>query len=236
MPPILLRSRLGSRCGRSHGSSSNGPAPRQKVHGFLLLLSPSHVSDPVWSPETLASMQHECSSSIAQGLRECNKPVTPLHLISLPGTVAQVNKAQMNYKNYDMQVIQKYGIKLVGWTYRTMACPSEIITIDDIRSLRDALRCGACHWIRLTKSELMKHAKEINARAAAGEVVGSKRKERSDKGVERGPRKKRAVAEKTPAWRGVPDKQKAAQGKGIRKTRTQLPPSKATISDSDEFD
>lgn len=139
----------------------------------------------------------------------------------------------MNYKNYDMQIIQKYVVELVGWTYKKMISPSEISTVDDVRALHNALRNGTCHWIRLTRAEVTKYAKEIEAREMTGEAVGTKRKERSDKGVERGPQKKWAVAEKT---HGASGKQKAAQSKRKGKARSQLPPSKAIISDSDKPD
>lgn len=128
----------------------------------------------------------------------------------LPGTVSQVNKALMNYKNYDIQIVQKYGVKLVGWTYTKMSSPSEISTVDDIHSLRDMLRCGACHWIWLSKAEVTRHAKGIEAQETVGEVVGTKRKERSDKGVAKGPRKRHAVAAKG----GNPETATQSRGKG----------------------
>lgn len=94
----------------------------------------------------------------------------------------------MNYSNYDMRVIQKFHVKLLGWTYNKFISPFDIHTIDDVRMLAEALRCGRCHWVRLTATEITKHAKEVEARKAAGETVGKKRKVRSDLGSKR-PRK-----------------------------------------------
>jgi len=100
MPVISLSSPLSSRCGRSHDFSSNGHAPEEEVRDFLFL-SLSHLTClSVWNPETLTSMQHECSSSILQGLHECITLLLICVYMHLPGTVSQVNKALMNYKNY----------------------------------------------------------------------------------------------------------------------------------------
>ena len=96
----------------------------------------------------------------------------------------------MNYTNYDTQVIQKYQCKIVGWTFKTFVSPFNINTVDDLQTLRDALRCGACFWVRMTKAEVSKHAADLVLQEAAGEVIGKKRKERSDKGVKKGPTNK----------------------------------------------
>lgn len=159
----------------------------------------------------------------------------------------------MNYSNYDMQVIQKFQVKLVGWTYNKFLSPFEINTIDDVRTLVQALRCGRCHWVRMTVTEVTKHANDVEARKAAGETVGKPRKIRSDLGSKKprkrtdrdddegsnnepmaGPSKKRKVAVRKPTT----TKSTASKtGKGKSKARkSQLPPasSKEFISESDE--
>lgn len=105
-----------------------------------------------------------------------------------PETVSRSPKAVMNYTNYDTQVIQKYQCKVVGWTFNKFISPFDIHTVDDLRTLRDALRCGACFWVRMTKAEVSKHTAEMVLREKAGEVIGKKRKQRSDKGVKKGSR------------------------------------------------
>jgi len=37
-----------------------------------------------------------------------------------------MKKAVMNYMNYDMWVIQKFQVKLIGWTYNEFISPFEI--------------------------------------------------------------------------------------------------------------
>jgi hypothetical protein len=161
----------------------------------------------------------------------------------------------MNYSNYDMQVIQKFQVKLVGWTHNKFVSPFEIHTIDDVRTLVQALRCGRCHWVRLTATEITKHARDVEARKDAGETVGKPRKVRSDLGMKRprnatayddddegsnadaGPSKKRKPAiRKSRPMKKPSTASKTAKGK--MKAKSQLPPaiSKEFITDSDDAD
>jgi hypothetical protein len=104
-------------------------------------------------------------------------------------TVSQSRQALMNYANYDAKVIDRYQTKLVGWTYHEFKSPFDIHTIDDVRLLLEALQCGKCFWVRMTKSEVGRHKAELDKRRAAGETVGKPRQPRSDIGTKR-PRKK----------------------------------------------
>jgi hypothetical protein len=189
-----------------------------------------------------------------------------------PETVSRTPKAVMNYVNYDSQVIQKYQCKIVGWTFNTLISPFDMNTVDDLRTLRDALRCGACFWVRMTKGEVSKHAADLVLREAAGEVIGKKRKQRSDKGVTKGLKTKRGANDKEDSSDGDneeeagPSKKKkkvtpkpkpstktkvkrtasaktmeknktTSKGKGKgRSSKSQLPPSNAMITDSDELE
>lgn len=166
-------------------------------------------------------------------------------------TASKVASAAMNYQNYDTQIILRLGVKLVGWTYHSLVSPYEIYTIDDLRTLHDSLVCGACFWMRLTKREMTQHKADIEKREAAGEVVTKKRKERSDKGVPKGPRKKQGVQEDSDKEDGPeagPSKKtkldKKGKGKVVAKNlkaanlkaakaRSQLPPSNEFLSDTD---
>ena len=138
----------------------------------------------------------------------------------------------MNYPNYDMNVVQKYGVKLVGWTFTRFASPYDIHTVDDVRTLLTALRCGACHWMRLTKAEISKHAKEIEDREAAGETVGKKRKKRADAGIKKGLRKRVLNDSNTAVTTSAAKTLSKSKGKA----KAQLPPSgrSASVVDSDE--
>ncbi|KAI0245195.1 hypothetical protein BJV78DRAFT_1140542 [Lactifluus subvellereus] len=83
----------------------------------------------------------------------------------------------MNYQHYDTQIIERLGVKLVGWTYHELVSPYEIYTIDDLQTLHNALVCGACFWMQLSRGDITQHKVAMAQREAAGEVVKKKRKE-----------------------------------------------------------
>jgi hypothetical protein len=92
----------------------------------------------------------------------------------------------MSYRNYEHDIITKYKVKLIGWPPAVQfANPSEIRTVDNIRKLREALKVGDCKWIVQTRRQQQEHIEMLAARVAAGESVGKKRKQRSDKGKSR---------------------------------------------------
>lgn len=92
----------------------------------------------------------------------------------------------MNYINYDVAIVQQRRVRLVGWPKSVaFVNPSLIGTVGDIRTLRDELKCGQCHWVKLTASQLKAHIKNLDDRREQGLSVGTKRKPRSDKGKKR---------------------------------------------------
>jgi hypothetical protein len=89
----------------------------------------------------------------------------------------------MNYINYNMQIVQRRCVKLIGWPNDVKFIPpSNITSVDQVRTLLHVLRTKKCQWTQLSPDEATEHMEEIQQRKAAGEVVGRKRKERSDKG------------------------------------------------------
>lgn len=169
----------------------------------------------------------------------------------------------MNYTNYDVNVVVKYKVRLVGWPHDKFVSPYNINTVDEVRDLRDALRCGSCFWMGLSTREVAQYVKEMDERTAAGEVIGTKRKQRSDRGTKRGPRNRPAnardndedesagggLAGEGPSKRqkvSVPKKAKtrgkenmagktgkSRQRKGVQSAKSQVPPSKEILTDTD---
>jgi hypothetical protein len=189
------------------------------------------MSIVVKNVDTLAAMRKECSAIINGSLR----------------TVTQSNAA-MNYPNYEHQIMQKHQVKLVGFTFHEFISPFNINTVNDLRILRDALRCGSCCWIRMTKGEVARHSTDLSAREAGGDIVGKKRKDRSDKGMARGPRRKGGLDddEEDDQNAAGPSKRqrvsaKASKGKKSQKfkksktAQSLLPPSKEFISSDDDY-
>ena len=93
----------------------------------------------------------------------------------------------MHYVNYEDAIVQCYGVELVGWTYLRFINLANINSVADIQTLCDALRSGACHWVHLSAGDLQHRKAEVEAWRSQGEIVGKKRKERSDKGMKRKP-------------------------------------------------
>lgn len=166
-------------------------------------------------------------------------------------TASKLDTAAMNYQNYDTQIVERLGVKLVGWTYDKMVSPYEIYTIDDICLLHNALVCGSCFWMRLSKRQIHQHTEDMERREAAGEVVKKKRKERSDKGTAKGPRRKQGGQEaaedgdeeEEPEARPSKKRKTKTKGKGkvattkkataAKKAKSQIPPSNEFIDDTD---
>lgn len=140
----------------------------------------------------------------------------------------------MSYIDYSTAVVIRYQVKLVGWTYSTIVSPSEIGSVQDLRVLRDALRCGACKWIRLSKAQLAEYEAELIGK---GEVTKKKRKQRSDKGLKR---KKLPDGDNAKEVQGPAKRAKVVKNAVAGPSRSrasQLPPkSKAVISDSESDD
>jgi hypothetical protein len=100
--------------------------------------------------------------------------------------VTKYKKIAMNYKNYDVGIVECYKVILKGWPSKLRFCnPSEIGTVDDIRTLRNALKNGECIWVAMSNREHEEHGKTLKLRQDAGEVVVRKRKTCSDKGRKR---------------------------------------------------
>jgi hypothetical protein len=119
--------------------------------------------------------------------------------------VTQSKAADMNYDNYDEKIVQKLKVKLVGWPFEKIISPAKLYTIDELRTLRDTLRSGACCWVRLSKQELKVLANETAMRRERGEVIGKTRKARSDKGVKTGPRRKPGACDESSDSEGDDD-------------------------------
>ena len=100
------------------------------------------------------------------------------------GAATNVKKLKMNYANYETAIVQQYSVCLVGWPKSVkFVNPSQIGTVLEIRTLRDDLRSGACHWVKLTKSQLAARIADLEERREQGETIGKQRKKHSDAGT-----------------------------------------------------
>jgi len=170
----------------------------------------------------LITMQKECSSIINGTLSIYSiHSSSALNWRYLTEMVSQAKIALMNYVNYDRKVINRYQMKLVGWTYHEFKSPFDIHTVDDVCTLLEALQCGRCHWVRMTKGDMGHHRDEVDKRIAAGETVGKARQPRSDKGVKRPQKKAPGTSEgASEKDNGAPPAKKQKMVKAIPKLPT----------------
>lgn len=90
----------------------------------------------------------------------------------------------MNYISYEKVIVLQHHVRICGWpeVIGAFRAPSRITPLDNVRLLLEALESGTCHWAKMTAEEVEKYREEVNRREQAGEVVGTIRKVRSDKG------------------------------------------------------
>jgi hypothetical protein len=92
----------------------------------------------------------------------------------------------MSWVWYEEDIVQKYSIILVGWTFPELANPSTLSTsLPALQELHDALKNGDCHFKKLTPEELADRKKNWLADVNAGRRERKHRAERCDKGVKR---------------------------------------------------
>lgn len=92
----------------------------------------------------------------------------------------------MSYTRYDVDIVQKLHVKLVGWPAGILfASPSLIGTVGDVKILREALQTQECKWVSLSQRQHEEHSAKLTVMTAAGTPSIKKRKQRSDKGAKR---------------------------------------------------
>lgn len=147
--------------------------------------------------------------------------------------------ATMSYKNYEADIVVKYGVELQGWTHSTWRCPAKLSTsLAPLRTLLDALISGQCRFVRLSKTEHAARKAEYDHKVKTGEIVP--RKQRSDAGKLRSKRKKSKSTSKSVAEDSDDDEDGGSSSDDedggdtrSRKRRRTNPKSAEIVEDSD---
>ncbi|KAJ7822467.1 hypothetical protein B0H14DRAFT_2370693 [Mycena olivaceomarginata] len=96
----------------------------------------------------------------------------------------------MNYECYIKAVMLGYGCQLVGWPKSiNFTSPTNISSVDDMRTLRDALKEGTCRWKSINAEKKKAWRAEYERQVEDGEIVEKDRHCQSDTGTARGPNK-----------------------------------------------
>jgi hypothetical protein len=92
----------------------------------------------------------------------------------------------MQYVNYEEDIVQRYGIVLVGWTPERFVNPSELSTaLGPLRTLLHAINTGECKFIKLSADERRARLAKYNDKIESGDVQPRERKKRKDAGKKR---------------------------------------------------
>lgn len=123
---------------------------------------------------------------LRNSFRTCRLSYTLLIILTLSADEALGDShAKLSYKNYELDVVRKHCIHMVGWP-----APHLNLNALSLRQLEDAISAiegGLCVWEELTQEELAARIAEQEASGTA--PAYKKRKSRSDQGEKR-PRKK----------------------------------------------
>jgi hypothetical protein len=130
---------------------------------------------------------------------------------------------KMNYASFNTSIVQGYKCKIIGWVGKFVN-PSEIGSIEQLRTLRDAWASGSAQWIRLSSAQVKAHMAEIEEQMERGDIPIKVRKRCSDAGQSRGGKRKAS------------DKENIRPAKKAKRARMQLPPKSNAIIMTDDED
>ncbi|KAF7979792.1 hypothetical protein HWV62_40838 [Athelia sp. TMB] len=89
----------------------------------------------------------------------------------------------MSYKNFQVDIVEKFYIKIIGWPEGIpFIKPADIGNIEHLRKLIKAFKTGDAYWRPLNKGEKKKTDDGAKARREAGIPAKDTRKRRSDYG------------------------------------------------------
>ncbi|KAJ7785308.1 hypothetical protein DFH07DRAFT_948388 [Mycena maculata] len=84
--------------------------------------------------------------------------------------------AQMAYVWYKEDVMQKYGVALVGWTFPEIVNPSELsLSVKPLQEVHDAIKNNNCKFSRLSAQQLRARKEKWEDNVAAGRVEAKHR-------------------------------------------------------------
>lgn len=82
----------------------------------------------------------------------------------------------MNYNNYELKIVEEFGVALRGWPDGTVRNPGKLGSRIKVRELLTALLDGSCHWASLDEDELAARVSGNKEKQARGELIYKPRK------------------------------------------------------------
>ncbi|KAF7972006.1 hypothetical protein HWV62_19293 [Athelia sp. TMB] len=146
----------------------------------------------------------------------------------------------MSYTNFQVNILEKYYIKIIGWPAGVpFIKPADIGSVDDLRKIVAAFKTGAAYWRPLTAHEKRVVMDDVKKRKEMGVSAIKPRAKRSDCGITRGPQENPKRKKSTPSGKEnaparkrvrVEDKGEGTASNGIFKSRSTID----TDEDEDE--
>jgi hypothetical protein len=132
-------------------------------------------------------MKGEIRAELAKNLSACTLLLTVSDAYTLVGEVSGVPDARIGWTWFEEDIVQRYGVKLVGWTAgKDPVDPSNLSTSQSvIRTLLTAIRNGECCFKKLGPTEAAERRKKWEEDIAAGRVTAKHRASRCDAGQPR---------------------------------------------------
>jgi hypothetical protein len=91
-----------------------------------------------------------------------------LALTQFTGELTGDAKASVEFTHYEVRVVQRYLVKLVGWNHPQWLNPSDLKGgLDALEKVVEALSKGTCRFVKITRDEV----EERQRRIAAGEKL-----------------------------------------------------------------
>ncbi len=185
---------------------------------IILKLSISFIIPILEAREDQSSIRKDITQLISEGTWYVSYYQHSAIFNCYPEAITHVKGANMNYQNYAKSIVIHYSVKLIGWPEQIpFGTPLNIRTVPQLRLLRRALQTTACRWTRLDETEMEELTESILSHEGNGEIVGKKRKERSDKGGSHKPKKRK---NKDDHARGQKHARKGAKLPDINRSRS----------------
>jgi hypothetical protein len=92
----------------------------------------------------------------------------------------------INYRNYELQIVEKYGVILDGFPLPKVVNPEQAGSRKDLEKVLRSLKDGTCKWVKLSDDELEARVERNRNRRLdeQGESLYHRRKPRTVKPVE----------------------------------------------------
>ena len=97
-------------------------------------------------------------------------------------------RALMEYKNYESEIVAKQGIELIGWVekYGPIVNTSQLAhNVRMLQAILDDLNRGLIKFVRLSRAEMQRRLEVHQNKIRNGELLVRERKRRKDLGKKR---------------------------------------------------